>query len=168
MKIKKREGYRFIILEPAKTRIANNQCAGCGKSKSLWKRRTDWTCCSVECTEKYQKMWTVYGWVDLRMKVLKRDKFTCVKCRKKPKEKKLESILKKDGSYEYNEIQTNIPDGSELIGDHIKPIALGGGEWDMNNIQTLCIPCNKVKTKQDAKNIALRRKQIKHGRLFIK
>lgn len=43
---------------------------------------------------------------------------------------------------------------SMLIGDHIHPIATGGEEWDMNNIQTLCIPCNKKKTKGDMGKIA--------------
>ena len=41
-----------------------------------------------------------------------------------------------------------------LICDHIHAIALGGDEWDINNIQTLCPECNKIKTKEDAGKIA--------------
>ena len=52
-------------------------------------------------------------------------------------------------------------DGGKLIADHIEPIALGGDEWDENNIQTLCIKCNKIKTKEDAKKIAIERKREK-------
>lgn len=41
-----------------------------------------------------------------------------------------------------------------LIADHILAIALGGDEWDINNIQTLCPDCNKIKTAKDAGKIA--------------
>lgn len=50
-------------------------------------------------------------------------------------------------------------DPSQLIGDHIVPIALGGDEWDIENIQTLCSDCNKEKTRQDAADIAQLRKK---------
>ena len=47
-----------------------------------------------------------------------------------------------------------------LIVDHIVPIALGGEEWDLNNLQTLCAECNKAKTAMDQAAIAqLRRKE---------
>lgn len=83
-----------------------------------------------------------YNWGDVRMRALKRDKYTCRKCGKKP--------------------------GLEnLIGDHIKPIALGGDEWDLDNVQTLCTDCDKIKTRQDMKKIAeLRRKEKEES--FIK
>lgn len=41
-----------------------------------------------------------------------------------------------------------------LIADHIHAIALGGDEWDINNLQTLCPECNKIKTAEDAGKIA--------------
>ena len=62
------------------------------------------------------------------------------------------------GRFEYYWKEVNGDNSSELIGDHIKPIALGGDEWDLNNIQTLCIKCNKVKTKEDMKKIAKQRR----------
>jgi 5-methylcytosine-specific restriction endonuclease McrA len=55
-----------------------------------------------------------------------------------------------------------VPDNSKLIGDHIIPIAIGGEEYDLENVQTLCIKCNKIKTKEDIKKIALYRRQDKH------
>lgn len=45
-------------------------------------------------------------------------------------------------------------DTSKLIGDHIIPIACGSDQWDMENIQTLCEACHKIKTAQDMKKIA--------------
>ena len=37
--------------------------------------------------------------------------------------------------------------------DHIKAVALGGGMWDINNMQTLCVGCHKLKTKEDMKKL---------------
>lgn len=48
-----------------------------------------------------------------------------------------------------------------LIADHIVPIALGGPQWDINNIQTLCLDCNRTKTAHDAADIAAVRAQDK-------
>jgi len=37
--------------------------------------------------------------------------------------------------------------------DHKKPVALGGDMWDIDNLQTLCYGCHKVKTKEDMNEI---------------
>lgn len=37
----------------------------------------------------------------------------------------------------------------KLIADHIRPIYLGGPEFDKNNVQLLCKKCDKKKTKID-------------------
>jgi len=79
------------------------------------------------------------SWVGLRSKILKRDNYCCVKCKNKE-------------SYEH-----------PLIADHIIAIALGGDEWDMDNIQTLCSKCNKIKTANDAKEIA----KLRHSEKLI-
>lgn len=138
----KRQAYKLVILEPAKTRIAQNKCPSCGKPKSKWDRRTDWTCCSTKCTEKYHDLYEIIGQGDFRSKILKRDKYTCQKCGKKPLLEFPSGKL------------TDWPDKSQLIVDHIKPIAIGGDQWDLNNVQTLCLQCNKIKTKKDAGDIA--------------
>jgi len=133
--MKQRENYKVIILEPAKSRLVRGECPSCGKPKSKWIRRKDWRCCSKECTPKYYSKVVYYNWPELRLKALTRDKFTCVKCGKKEK-------------------------SWNLVGDHIIPIALGGDEWDIKNVQTLCIDCNKIKTKLDQQKIAeVRRKE---------
>jgi len=91
----------------------------------------------------FEDMQPFTSWPALREKAFKRDNYTCVKCGDNRKE-----------IYDFSYITTN------LIGDHIIPIALGGEEFDIDNIQTLCIKCNKIKTKKDAKKIAkLRRKE---------
>lgn len=126
--------------------LNNNCCPICGLPKKDWNRRKDWTCCSINCSKKYQKeCWKV--WQYWKLKVFKRDKYACVKCGEKPTQEDWHKQL--------------LPDTSKLIGDHIIPIAIGGEEYDLNNVQTLCLKCNKIKTKEDMKKIALYRKQHK-------
>ena len=72
----------------------------------------------------------------MRNYCLERDRYTCKKC-----------------GYATHK--------SQLIGDHIIPIALGGDEWDPKNVQTLCIDCDKIKTIQDQKDIAIQRRKEK-------
>ena len=147
-----RESYRRIYSPEAEKRIHNNQCPNCGKPKSEWNRRTDWRCCSTECTkefwEKHDQSWS---WQQFRLEVFKRDNYTCVKCGRK------ESFISEFDGKEY-------PESKNLIADHIKPIARGGAMWDMNNLQTLCVDCNKVKTAEDLKDIA----NYKNGKLKVK
>ena len=146
--MKKRETWKYIVYEPAKSRLKKNQCPNCGLPKEKWKRRTEYTCCSKKCTEEYYSSFMVItSWTDLRMKILQRDNYTCQKCGKRP-------MLKY-----FDTDKDSYPDDSQLIADHIIPIALGGEQWDSENIQTLCIECNKIKTKQDASDIAKARKR---------
>jgi len=48
-----------------------------------------------------------------------------------------------------------------FVADHIIPVALGGPEFDLNNVQLLCEVCNKKKTAKDMANIGKRRRLIK-------
>ena len=137
--MKKRENYKVVLLEPAKSRIERNECPGCGLPKESWKRRKDWRACSKECTTLYVDSMLYIGWQDLRLKAFKRDNFTCVKCGLNPRRKSHEGATTSDAS--------------KLVGDHIIPIALGGEEWDIDNVQTLCLSCNKLKIAEDAKKI---------------
>jgi len=123
-------------------RIKNSCCPVCNKHKRDWNRRADWTCCCTDCTEKYSKT-VIYGWSQLKLKVFERDNHVCVKCGK---------TGGKMGKWQNND--------KGLVADHIIPIALGGEQWDINNIQSLCIDCDKIKTKQDQADIGrLRRKE---------
>jgi len=79
-------------------------------------------------------------------------------------------LEKKKTKFGINVLVVDSPDDSKLIGDHIKPIALGGEEFDIDNVQTLCIKCNKLKTAKDAEDIAARRrveKLINKGQGFL-
>ena len=56
----------------------------------------------------------------------------------------------------------NLKDPESMCGyvmDHIIPIALGGDEFDENNVQLLCRDCDKEKTAMDRKKIDERRRK---------
>ena len=148
-----REAYFRVISPIAEQRIKDGLCPNCGKPKSEWKRRTDWRCCSVECTDNYYKEFDKsYSWETFRYEIFKRDDSTCKMCGKRYT---LFRQFIPDGK------TVEIPDESNLIADHILPIVLGGEMWEKDNIETLCVDCNKIKTKADMVNIAKHRKRIK-------
>lgn len=173
LEIKKREGSKIVINKEAQAKIEAGLCGYCSKPKALWNRRKDWRCCSPECTSKFEYFLVIRSWQELRTKALYRDGLRCVKCGKQPEFKVYRRpyylnpdidnkyfLREEDGMFIY------IND-SELIGDHIIPIALGGDEWDIDNIQTLCKDCNKIKTAKDIREIAAVRKAIKNKQQTI-
>jgi 5-methylcytosine-specific restriction endonuclease McrA len=103
--------------------------------------------CSDECFQNWFKQFhPPFLWNRVRAKVFRRDHYTCRKCGRKRKKKN------QWGDYDIN-----------LIADHIVPISLGGEEWDLSNIQTLCEACNRIKTKEDMGKIAELRKLVKQS-----
>jgi len=85
----------------------------------------------------YRRGWShedEWKWLQLRRQTFERDNYTCQMCGRKIK----------------------IP-----IADHIVAIVDGGAPFDLDNIQTLCGHCNRIKTIQEAKN-RLGRKRTKH------
>lgn len=140
--MKKREPIFYDLAEKQKKWLKSKCCPICGLPKDKWHRRKDWRCCSVQCTLKFHDL--TYVWQYFRIKAFERDNYTCVKCGKKPTQKTYEGKI--------------IPDSSKLVGDHIIPIAIGGDEYDLDNVQTLCIDCDKDKTKKDQTKIAKQRR----------
>jgi len=43
--------------------------------------------------------------------------------------------------------------------DHILPVEEGGGESDLSNLQTLCVPCHADKTRRQAQSSKERKRQ---------
>jgi len=126
------KGFIVNVPEEWKLRIIEHKCPVCNKPSEEWNRRKDYRCCSVKCTEEFNLKVFKY-WTYFRRDCFIRDNYCCVKCK----------VQHKD---------------FELIADHIIPIALNGEEYDLTNLQTLCLECNKIKTKSDLKNIATFRK----------
>ena len=131
-----RRGSHFEYNEQVLERMNNNQCPSCGKPKDEWTRRRDWTCCSKECTAKH---WSTAGVFRSVPSPQMRDNRTCVKC----------GWNEKDFSKLSFDERCTPGAWRSLEDDHIRPIALGGDEFDLDNMQTLCSECHKIKTKHD-------------------
>lgn len=133
-------------------------CRMCGKPKSKWDkgRRVQ---CSKECETKYEQcMWYPGRW---RTLILKKANGECAGCKKIHYKETLERV---GDSYERVQTkQRNVFNSMEA--DHIKPIFLGGDEYDVDNGQALCLPCHKKKTAKESKLFAQKRKRrtvLKH------
>ncbi len=125
-------GINYVFLGPkkwleVKEDYKNRRCAVCEKPKKDFDKYMR-LYCSEKCRDKFNSK---LMWPDkLRDLTLIRDKYTCVKCGYVDK-------LDKHGAY------------NNLQADHIIAKMNGGAEWDINNMQTLCNDCHKLKTKQD-------------------
>lgn len=82
-----------------------------------------------------------------RPQVLKRDNYACVKCNKVEQGFIVDSFGNKWKQ-------------SSLVVDHIIPIALGGDEFSLSNMQTLCRECNNIKNAQDQSNISKAKQKV--------
>ena len=86
------------------------------------------------CTSRHGALWSYYictTWPIVRHRIIQRDNSTCVVCK-------------------------NYTDAPEV--DHIVAKALGGDEWDNDNLRTLCHECHRIKTKQDMTKLRERKK----------
>ena len=70
--VKKREGFKVIILEPALSRLKRKECPACGKPRKKWTRTQKYRCCSKECTNKWTTLYKIVGWNDFAQIVYKK------------------------------------------------------------------------------------------------
>ena len=129
-------------------------CRRCG-SEVLPPRRTF---CSEQCVHEW-RLRTDVSYV--REQVLRRDRGICAICRTDTL--KLSSALRKlnfrgrkrrcaELGIPYSRIK------SLWDADHIVPVAEGGGECDLSNLRTLCIPCHRRVTKELRLRLRFRKK----------
>lgn len=107
----------------------NKLCLNCGKP--VIGRRCDAKYCSNDCS------WDFYvrnNWRLLRIKIMRRDRFTCQQCGDR------RSRVKINERYRRN-----------LQVDHKVPLCMGGREFDEENLWTLCIACHMEKTRMELK-----------------
>lgn len=112
---------RYINQRPASSFEPTGKCLYC-KGALPSKRHKKY--CSVRCSDRFYDEEVkpyILDWNLLRKTAKRRDKHKCVKCGARRK----------------------------LQVDHIKPIHRGGEEFNLENLQTLCIVCHKIKTQGD-------------------
>ena len=160
-----RQGNKLLMPIGWQEDLDNNICPVC---KEINPRQ--YRCCSPKCTKLF---WEKAYWsMDLPVKCFERDNHTCIKCGATQNPffawiERRDKWNKKNAPYGVkiyeNETGDKQPEIINLEADHIKPIALGGDEYDLNNYQTLCDKCHRKKTSSEAKLFAEARKTNSKG-----
>jgi 5-methylcytosine-specific restriction endonuclease McrA len=139
--IVKRIGYQALSdFKPVHNQQGQRLCLNCNKVITD-KRKKKY--CSENCSQQF---FAKHNSAAMRTYIFKRDNFTCQKCHTHA----TMNGRTEDPMSTYN-----------YIVDHKIPIALGGAEFDENNLWLLCGVCNKEKTKQDIALIAKKRSEIR-------
>lgn len=127
----------------------STSCYFCEKKIPKWGDYNPF--CSVKCQNEYRLRSSL---VFLRKMVLKRDKGICKGCGIDCiKAKRIINKIKNEDEklllLEFWKF-----DGHRVFweADHIVPVFKGGGQSGLDNIQTLCIKCHKIKSKKERYN----------------
>ena len=157
----KRPSYKLVEPKQYTINIKKDCCPVCATHKTMWKRRTDWKCCSTKCSKEYNTNAKWITWKMLRLSVFERDEFTCVHCGfVAPINKEVMTV---DGLF-----KCPVKPESALIADHVIPFVIKPElYWNMDNLQTLCKTCNKTKTAKDMGKIAFERKAVNTKKLEV-
>ena len=147
-----------------------NLCRRCNAEVPKGRR----TFCSQECVHHWS-MRTNPGYV--RQQVYQRDKGVCALCgldtEQWAKDRRREWVALKGGhSFEEQAARQRFRAAyphwfgrvSHWDADHIVPVVEGGGECDLDNYRTLCIPCHKHVTAELATRRAAARRPEREAR----
>ncbi len=132
-----REHRRYSNTPEEKERLARKACPVCGRGRSEFPAGWDSLCCGPSCSSLYwREEHPTVG--EMRRLVLLEQEGRCARC------------------------HHEIPASRTVVGrhlhplilDHIRPIAMGGDQWALGNLQVLCARCNRIKTSWDMGAIA--------------
>ena len=145
-----REYRRYSITPVEKERLARQACPVCGRERADFTPGGDFLCCGPLCTASY---WSEHRPTvgEMRRIVLLEQEGKCAHCKKE-----IRTHASGAGDTEGR------PPVSPYILDHIRPIAMGGDQWAIKNLQILCVRCNRIKTARDIGRIV--RWKRYHGR----
>jgi 5-methylcytosine-specific restriction endonuclease McrA len=142
-----REHRRYSNTPEEKERLARHACPVCGRERSAFPDAGDAICCGPSCSAAY---WSnehpTVG--EMRRLVLLEQEGKCARC------------------------HTEIPvfraagggrPADPFVLDHIRPLAMGGDQWDTRNLQVLCARCNRIKTARDMGAIARWKRYERRG-----
>lgn len=145
--IKQRDSYYALSdYKPKLNSAGQKLCLNCEKVLGSRKRKY----CSDECSGEWFRK---HYWAKMSEHIFKVQNYVCQKCGATPPRNE-------QGDLEWTKDHSSL-DYFDYVVDHKIPIALGGKEFDENNLQVLCGPCNKIKNKQDMKVIVKKRHETK-------
>jgi len=138
-------------------------CVICGKELPKYKKKY----CSDECFLAWARQFHTDSWSSLRSEVIRESNFRCAKCGFQvadiPSQWECFAVYPEFLKGE----RYCCPAENMFVVDHIRPVALGGKEFDKSNLQVLCEDCNKIKTKNDLVLISKKRNEsIQHMNPF--
>ena len=142
-----REHRRYSNTPEERERLERRACPVCGHERSAFPPGTETICCGPSCSSQYwREERPTVG--EMRRLVLLEQEGKCARCHK--------------------EIPRSRPEGGRsnshpFILDHIRPIAMGGDQWAVDNLQVLCTRCNKIKTARDMGAIARWKRYCRRG-----
>jgi 5-methylcytosine-specific restriction endonuclease McrA len=145
-----REYRRYSITPVEKERLRRDACPVCGRERAGLTPGWDTICCGPSCTASY---WSEHRPTvgEMRRIVLLEQEGKCAHCKKE---------IRTHGAGPRDPERR--PADQPFILDHIQPIAMGGDQWAMENLQVLCARCNRIKTARDMGRIV--RWKRYHGR----
>lgn len=129
-------------------------CTWCQKEVPTGRR----TWCSHKCVDQYRM---ATDWQYLSSKIYERDKGICQSCGVDTKEIR-EQLNRDQKEMKERREWPCYPKGyfrRTYDIDHIIPVE-DGGKSIMENLQTLCVACHKKKTAEQARNKALRKREM--------
>ena len=134
-----REYRRYSLTPEEKERLSRRACPYCGRERADFRPGNENTlCCQPSCSIEYwgRERPTIS---EMRRIVRLEQEGKCARCRQEVHE-------------------SSSPEGPSArllyVLDHIRPIAMGGDQWAMDNLQVLCGRCNRIKTARDMGRIA--------------
>ena len=142
-----REHRRYSNSPKEKERLARRACPVCGRDRSEFPAGWNTICCQPSCSSVYwsEERPTVG---EMRRLVLLEQEGKCARCRGEITESPTA-----EGRHPLH----------PFILDHIRPIAMGGDQWDAGNLQVLCARCNRIKTARDMGAIARWKRYHRRG-----
>ena len=144
-----REHRRYSNTPEEKERLARRACPVCGRERPAFPDGGEAICCQPSCSSLYwREERPTVG--QMRRLVLLEQEGKCARCHMEIRKSRTAGDR---GPAHY------------FILDHIRPIAMGGDQWDVHNLQVLCLRCNRIKTARDMCAIARWKRYEQRGRV---
>jgi 5-methylcytosine-specific restriction endonuclease McrA len=143
-----REYRRYSNTPEEKERLSLRACPHCGRERLHFNPGNENTiCCQPSCSIEYwgKERPTIS---EMRRLIRLEQEGKCARCKQEVHE-----VNATGGPYNHH----------HYVLDHIRPIAMGGDQWALDNLQVLCERCNKIKTAWDMGKIARWKKYHSRG-----